>query len=134
MPAGGRLTQLTQQAFQELCTDVCTEIDRRQNSRVNEGPSRHSLSRVILLNSDGTVPAALIRDDFRPIRNEACQTLAVLGLSRFVGLCSNVYFELARRYPEFQEDVRSLSTFTAPCYWFAASNLHFLFDFLSLVE
>lgn len=50
------------------------------------------------------VPFLPVRDDFHPKRNQARQKLATLPASRFEDLSSDVYFELARRYPEFQED------------------------------
>ena len=50
------------------------------------------------------VPFLPVRDDFHPKRNQARQKLATLPTSRFEDLSSDVYFELARRYPEFQED------------------------------
>ena len=49
-----------------------------------------------------------IRDEYHPKRNLARQKLATLPASRFEDLSSDVYFELARRYPEFEEDVRYL--------------------------
>ena len=54
------------------------------------------------------VPFLPVREDFHPKRNQARQKLATLPPSRFEDLSSDVYFELARRYPEFKEDVRSL--------------------------
>jgi protein SPA2 len=54
----------------------------------------------------GSVPFLPVREDFHPKRNQARQKLATLPLSRFEDLSSDVYFELARRYPEFKEDVR----------------------------
>lgn len=52
-----------------------------------------------------SVPFLPVRDDFHPKRNQARQKLATLPTSRFEDLSSDVYFELARRYPEFQEEV-----------------------------
>jgi protein SPA2 len=54
------------------------------------------------------VPFLPVREEFHPKRNQARQKLATLPASRFEDLSSDVYFELARRYPEFMEDVRYL--------------------------
>lgn len=54
------------------------------------------------------VPYLPLRADFHPKRNQARQKLATLPTSRFEDLSSDVYFELARRYPEFKEGVRDL--------------------------
>ncbi|EGO00874.1 hypothetical protein SERLA73DRAFT_87202 [Serpula lacrymans var. lacrymans S7.3] len=51
------------------------------------------------------VPFLPVRDDFHPKRNQARQKLATLPTSRFEDLSSDVYFELARRYPEFKDEV-----------------------------
>jgi hypothetical protein len=51
-----------------------------------------------------------VREEFHPKRNQARQKLATLPASRFEDLSSDVYFELARRYPEFKEDVRYLDS------------------------
>lgn len=53
------------------------------------------------------VPFLPVRDDFHPKRNQARQKLATLPTSRFKDLSSDVYFELARRYPDFKEEVCS---------------------------
>jgi hypothetical protein len=49
-----------------------------------------------------------VRDDFHPKRNQARQKLATLPTARFEDLSSDVYFELARRYPEFKEESGSV--------------------------
>lgn len=54
------------------------------------------------------VPFLPVRDDFHPKRNQARQKLATLPTGRFKDLSSDVYYELARRYPEFKEEVRIL--------------------------
>ena len=51
------------------------------------------------------VPFLPVRDDFHPKRNQARQKLATLPTGRFKDLSSDVYYELARRYPEFKEEV-----------------------------
>ena len=51
------------------------------------------------------VPFLPVRDDFHPKRNQARQKLATLPNGRFKDLSSDVYYELARRYPEFKEEV-----------------------------
>jgi hypothetical protein len=54
------------------------------------------------------VPFLPVREEFHPKRNQARQKLATLPITRFEDLSSDVYFELARRYPEFKENVRLL--------------------------
>lgn len=54
------------------------------------------------------VPFLPVREEFHPKRNQARQKLATLPTTRFEDLSSDVYFELARRYPEFKEDVSYL--------------------------
>ncbi len=48
-------------------------------------------------------PFLPVRQDFHPKRNQARQKLATLPKNRFKDLASDVYFELKRRYPEFEE-------------------------------
>lgn len=62
-----------------------------------------SYSRITL----HSVPFLPVRDDFHPKRNQARQKLATLPTGRFKDLSSDVYYELARRYPEFKEEVRT---------------------------
>jgi hypothetical protein len=59
-----------------------------------------------------TVPFLPVREEFHPKRNQARQKLATLPTSRFEDLSSDVYFELARRYPEFKEDVCISASFS----------------------
>lgn len=87
-----KLTRLTVQQFHELSTDVYDELIRRKLDNA---------------------PFLPVRDDFHPKRNQARQKLATLPTTRFEDLSSDVYFELARRYPEFKEDVSSISTIVA---------------------
>lgn len=56
------------------------------------------------------MPFLPVKEEFHPKRNQARQKLATLPPSRFEDLSSDVYFELARRYPEFKEDVRTIAT------------------------
>ncbi len=56
--------------------------------------------------SSAAVPFLPVRDDFHPKRNQARQKLATLPTGRFKDLSSDVYYELARRYPEFKEEAR----------------------------
>ena len=66
---------------------------------------------LVFISSSGhpAVPFLPVREDFHPKRNQARQKLATLPASRFEDLSSDVYFELARRYPEFKEDVGSFN-------------------------
>lgn len=50
------------------------------------------------------LPFLPVRDDFHPKRNQARQKLATLPKNRFKDLASDVFFELRRRYPEFEDD------------------------------
>ncbi|KAL1407089.1 component of the polarisome [Vanrija albida] len=87
-----KLTRLTRLQFLELSTDVYDELMRRLS--VENG------------NPDGqmVLPFLPVRDDFHPKRNQARQKLATLPKNRFKDLASDVFFELRRRYPEFEED------------------------------
>jgi hypothetical protein len=51
------------------------------------------------------VPFLPFEDDFDPKRNQARQKLSTLPTHRFQDLSSDIYYELARRYPEFTESV-----------------------------
>ncbi|KAF7976222.1 hypothetical protein HWV62_7240 [Athelia sp. TMB] len=86
--ARAKLTRLTKQQFQELSTDVYDELVRRKKNT----------------DEKEAVPFLPVRDDFHPKRNQARQKLATLPTSRFEDLSSDVYYELARRYPEFEEE------------------------------
>ncbi|OJT10034.1 hypothetical protein TRAPUB_13486 [Trametes pubescens] len=92
-----KLTRLTRQQFQELSTDVYDELMRRKNNT-----------------SDNEVPFLPVRDDFHPKRNQARQKLATLPTGRFKDLSSDVYYELARRYPEFKEEPPDAPPATSP--------------------
>ena len=105
-----KLTRLTRQQFQELSTDVYDELMRRKNNTSeNEGLSLLDTCCASL--TLGTVPFLPVRDDFHPKRNQARQKLATLPTGRFKDLSSDVYYELARRYPEFKEEVRTIFFF-----------------------
>ena len=43
--------------------------------------------------------------EFHPKRNEARQKLSTLPTSRYQDLCSDIHYELVRRYPECKEGV-----------------------------
>lgn len=79
---------------------------RTNNSSENEGlqPNYVKTTQSDML----LVPFLPVRDDFHPKRNQARQKLATLPTSRFKDLSSDVYFELARRYPDFKEEVEIL--------------------------
>ena len=59
---------------------------------------------VWMSRADRVVPFLPVREDFHPKRNQARQKLATLPKNRFKDLASDVYFELKRRYPEFEQD------------------------------
>jgi len=100
--ARSKLTRLTIQQFHELSTDVYDELVRR--NKENEGMSCYVLDVYTILTLF-LVPFLPVREEFHPKRNQARQKLATLPTTRFEDLSSDVYFELARRYPEFKEDV-----------------------------
>ncbi|GMK58532.1 hypothetical protein CspeluHIS016_0505640 [Cutaneotrichosporon spelunceum] len=86
-----KLTRLTRLQFLELSTDVYDELMRRLAEESG--------------NQDGAVaPFLPVRDDFHPKRNQARQKLATLPKNRFTDLASDVFFELCRRYPEFEAE------------------------------
>ncbi|WVW81899.1 hypothetical protein I302_103898 [Kwoniella bestiolae CBS 10118] len=87
-----KLTRLTKLQFQELSTDVYDELMRR--IAVDNGEP------------EGNVPFLPVREDFHPKRNQARQKLATLPKNRFQDLASDVFYELKRRYPEFEEQER----------------------------
>ena len=99
-----KLTRLTIQQFHELSTDVYDELVRRKKDK--EGEFIYIAHQILT----SVVPFLPVREDFHPKRNQARQKLATLPISRFEDLSSDVYFELARRYPEFKEDVRLVSS------------------------
>ncbi|WVQ80325.1 hypothetical protein IAT38_002430 [Cryptococcus sp. DSM 104549] len=85
-----KLTRLTKLQFQELSTDVYDELMRRL--AVDNGDDGNS------------APFLPVREDFHPKRNQARQKLATLPKNRFKDLASDVFYELRRRYPEFEEE------------------------------
>ncbi|WWC66645.1 uncharacterized protein I206_100549 [Kwoniella pini CBS 10737] len=87
-----KLTRLTKLQFQELSTDVYDELMRR--IAVDNGEP------------DGNLPFLPVREDFHPKRNQARQKLATLPKNRFKDLASDVFYELKRRYPEFEDQDR----------------------------
>ncbi|THH29548.1 hypothetical protein EUX98_g4654 [Antrodiella citrinella] len=92
-----KLTRLTKQQFQELSTDVYDELVRRKTNT-----------------TDNEIPFLPVRDDFHPKRNQARQKLATLPTGRFKDLSSDVYYELARRYPQFKEEAPDISQLISP--------------------
>lgn len=68
----------------------------------------HEISRWIATckkaNIEPSAPFLPVRDDFHPKRNQARQKLATLPKNRFKDLASDVFYELRRRYPEFDDE------------------------------
>lgn len=91
--ARDKLTRLTRSQFQELSTDVYDELSRRQDVESREGPG----------SSNETLPFLAVRSDFHPKRNQARQKLATLPSNRFKDLASDVFYEIRRRHPEFEQ-------------------------------
>ena len=100
-----KLTRLTRQQFQELSTDVYDELMRRKNNTSDNEGTSSPVAHTANTNVSNLVPFLPVRDDFHPKRNQARQKLATLPTGRFKDLSSDVYYELARRYPEFKEEV-----------------------------
>ncbi|KAJ7821844.1 hypothetical protein B0H13DRAFT_2449046 [Mycena leptocephala] len=88
-----KLTHLTIKQFHEVSTDLYDELVRRKNEMEGVQPPAHYVA----------VPFLPFREEFHPKHNQARQKLATLSISRFEKFSSDVYFELNRRYPEFQE-------------------------------
>jgi hypothetical protein len=55
----------------------------------------------------GLAPFLPVREDFHPKRNQARQKLATLPKNRFKDLGSDVFYELRRRWPEFEEEMQA---------------------------
>lgn len=91
-----KLTRLTKLQFQELSTDVYDELMRRLAAEKGEGE---------------IAPFLPVREDFHPKRNQARQKLATLPNNRFKDLASDVFYELRRRFPDFdREDAQEAET------------------------
>lgn len=71
-----------------------------ENGVPNNGQSLVPKSWVI---AKVVAPFLPVRDDFHPKRNQARQKLATLPKNRFKDLASDVFHELRRRYPEFDD-------------------------------
>ncbi|KAJ1569780.1 component of the polarisome [Nowakowskiella sp. JEL0078] len=99
-----KLTRLTRQQFEELCTNVFDEMRRRQYNSHD-------------------VPFLPVNNEYHPKRNQARQKLATLHMTRFKDLAVDVYLEIERRFPYvtalFQqrwgpEPLRGTETMTSP--------------------
>jgi len=95
--------------FQELCTDVYDELIRRKTNASNtKGPS-FSLSLSLRHHSSPpestAVPFLPAQAEYHPKRNQARQKLSGLPTSRYQDLCSDLHYDLIRRYPECKEGV-----------------------------
>ena len=88
--ARDKLLRLSKVQFQELSTDVYDELQRRQlaNDRRDSG---------------STPPYLLPKESFHPKRNQARMKLSTLPVPRFRDLAKDVFYELERRYPHFQD-------------------------------
>ncbi len=102
-----KLTRLTKLQFQELSTDVYDELMRRiivdNGSLEGAGMFDSAGFHIAELTTFLIAPFLPVRDDFHPKRNQARQKLATLPKNRFKDLASDVFHELRRRYPEFDE-------------------------------
>jgi hypothetical protein len=91
--ARDKLLRLSPVQFHELSTDVFDELQRRQASAPLPGRPRR----------DQVPPFLQPRPDFHEKRNQARQKLSSLQTSRFRDLSTDVFCELERRFPHFQE-------------------------------
>jgi hypothetical protein len=91
--ARDKLLRLSPVQFHELSTDVFDELQRRQASAPLPGRPRR----------DQVAPFLQPRPDFHEKRNQARQKLSSLQTSRFRDLSTDVFCELERRFPHFQE-------------------------------
>lgn len=98
-----KLTRLMRLQFLELSTDVYDELMRRLAVE-NPLPDGQSGWKPRCRLTAAPCPFLPVREDFHPKRNQARQKLATLPQHRFKDLASDVFFELRRRYPEFDED------------------------------
>ncbi|WVQ76227.1 hypothetical protein IAR50_005892 [Cryptococcus sp. DSM 104548] len=94
-----KLTRLTKLQFQELSTDVYDELMRRIATETGEG---------------ATAPFLPVREDFHPKRNQARQKLATLPSNRFKDLASDVFYELRRRFPDFEREQGQTQQYEEP--------------------
>ena len=89
--ARDKLLRLSIIQFQELSTDVYDELQRRQ--QVNDR------------RDSGQTPSYLLpKESFHPKRNHARMRLSTLPVPRFRDLAKDVFYELERRYPHFQDN------------------------------
>lgn len=93
--ARDKLLRLSAIQFQELSTDVYDELQRRSEA---EGPGGAP---------PGHPPHLLPREDFHPKRNHAREKLSTLPLPRFRDLATDVFYELERRFPQFNSGLIS---------------------------
>lgn len=108
-----KLTRLTKLQFQELSTDVYDELMRRLAVERGEGETgaltsarQHSFTYYV-----HSAPFLPVREDFHPKRNQARQKLATLPNNRFKDLASDVFYELRRRFPDFdRENAQAVQT------------------------
>ncbi|KAH7110353.1 hypothetical protein B0J11DRAFT_586257 [Dendryphion nanum] len=90
--AKDKLTRLSAVQFQELSTDVYDESIRRELDRKRGGPGAPG---------NDTPNFLLPKNTFHPKRNQARQKLSTLPLERFRQLATDVFYELERRFPQF---------------------------------
>jgi len=88
--ARDKLLRLSKVQFQELSTDVYDELQRRQSANDRR-------------DSGSTPPYLLPKKLFHPKRNQARMKLSTLPVPRFRDLAKDVFYELERRYPHFQD-------------------------------
>lgn len=95
--ARDKLVRLSAVQFQELSTDVFDELQRRKIAEDQQRKPGASAA------GNRGPPHLLPRDNFHPKRNQARQKLATLPLPKFRDLGTDVFHELARRFPGFSE-------------------------------
>jgi hypothetical protein len=87
-----KLLRLSTIQFHELSSDVFDEVQRRQASMPLAG-------RPLL--QEKAPPFLQPRPDYHEKRNQARQKMAALRTPRFYDLCTDVFCEMKRRYPQF---------------------------------
>jgi hypothetical protein len=89
--------------YDELLRRQLAEDSAQECAWVMRGFQRATDTLITLSRSTTANPFLPVRQDFHPKRNQARQKLATLPKNRFKDLASDVFFELRRRYPEFEE-------------------------------
>lgn len=85
------------------CQPTCTTSSSDVEETLPRTTVSHLTYTITFNQLASSVPFLPVRDEFHPKRNQARQKLATLPSAKFEDLCSDVYYEIMRRYPEFTE-------------------------------